>query len=96
MKKLLFLFVGLFLVVSASAQNDQPTANWPYLYPDFMEGELLRANKDSNKGCFNIHLNLSALHYVDKKEFSKFLKANDIRWNDVQDLVKVLDYVTAR
>ena len=230
MKRLLFLFVGLFLVVSASAQNDQPTANWPYLYPDFMEGELLRANKDSNKGRFNIHLNLSALHYVDKngkireadtwgvigliigedrfrfvegkmlrvmaeakggsvvkesranyqavvrkdgamgttalnstttktflynenainqyngylltdvykdlhamkddseklpvnsnlylvignrlvpakkkdvadlegvdkKEFSKFLKANDIRWNDVQDLVKVLDYITAR
>ena len=56
----------------------------------------MRANKDSNKGCFNIHLNLSALHYVDKKEFSKFLKTNDIKWNDVQDLVKVLDYVTAR
>ena len=66
MKKLLFLFVSLLLAVSASAQNDHPTANWPYMYPDFMEGELLRANKDSNKGRFNIHLNLSALHYVDK------------------------------
>ena len=66
MKRLLFICVGILLVLSASAQNDQPTANWPYLYPDFMEGELLRANKDSNKGRFNIHLNISALHYVDK------------------------------
>ena len=66
MKKLLLICVGILLVLSASAQNDQPTANWPYLYPDFMEGELLRANKDSNKGRFNIHLNISALHYVDK------------------------------
>ena len=67
MKKLLLICVGILLALSASAQNDQPTANWPYLYPDFMEGELLRANKDSNKGRFNIHLNISALHYVDKK-----------------------------
>lgn len=66
MKKFLLICVGILLVLSASAQNDQPTANWPYLYPDFMEGELLRANKDSNKGRFNIHLNISALHYVDK------------------------------
>lgn len=66
MKKLLTLFIGLLLAVAASAQKDEPTANWPYLYPDFMEGELLRANKDSNKGRFNIHLNLSALHYVDR------------------------------
>lgn len=66
MKKLLLLLVGLLSVVGMSAQNDEPTANWPYLYPDFMEGELLRSNKNSNKARFNIHLNISALHYVDK------------------------------
>lgn len=66
MKKLLLLFVGLLSVVAVSAQSDEPTANWPYLYPDFMEGELLRSNKNSNKARFNIHLNISALHYVDK------------------------------
>ena len=66
MKKLLLICVGILLALSASAQNDEPTANWPYLYPDFMEGELLRANKNSNKARFNIHLNISALHYVDK------------------------------
>ena len=66
MKKLLYLFIGLILAMPAFAQDEYPTANWPYLYPDFMEGELLRANKNSSKGQFNIHLNLSALHYVDK------------------------------
>lgn len=64
MKKLLFLFIGMLLAVSSFAQEEHPTANWPYLYPDFMEGELLRANKAPNKARFNIHLNLGALHYV--------------------------------
>ena len=66
MRKLLFIFAGLLLAVASYAQKYEPTANWPYMYPDFMEGEVLRANRDSNKGRFNIHLNLSALHYLDK------------------------------
>lgn len=71
MKKLLLLCISLVLAVSASAQEDQPTANWPYLYPDFLEGELIRAGNKSNKGLFNIHLNLSKLHYVDKNGLIK-------------------------
>ncbi len=66
MKKILIICIGILLAVSVSAQDEQPTSSWPYLYPDFMEGELLRAGKDSNKGRFNIHLSISALHYVDK------------------------------
>lgn len=66
MRKLLLLCVGALLAVAAFAQDEYPTANWPYLYPDFMEGELVRAGNKSNKGQFNIHLNLSTLHYVDK------------------------------
>ena len=66
MNRLLSIFAGLLMTVAAFAQKYEPTANWPYMYPDFMEGEVLRANRDSNKGRFNIHLNLSALHYVDK------------------------------
>ena len=67
MKKLLLLLVGLLSVVGMSAQNDEPTANWPYLYPDFMDGELLLMNKAPNRAKFNIHLNLSKLHYIDRK-----------------------------
>jgi hypothetical protein len=68
MKKLLFLFVSLLLAVSASAQNDHPTANWPYMYPDFMDGELILMNKAPDRAKFNIHLNLSKLHYIDRKD----------------------------
>ena len=32
---------------------------------------------------------------VDKKAFSAFLKSNDIKWKDTEDLVKVIDYITA-
>lgn len=66
MNKLLSFCFGLLLAVSAIAQEETPTANWPYLYPDFMEGELLRFNKNPNKARFNIHLNHSELHYLDK------------------------------
>ena len=72
MKRLLLLFIGAMLALTMSAQEDYyPTTGWPYLYPDFMEGEVLRSNRDSNKGRFNIHLSLSALHYVDKNGIIK-------------------------
>lgn len=66
MKKTLLFFIGILLAASAFAQKDQPTTSWPYLYPDFMEGDVLRVNRDPNRGRYNIHLSLSALHYVDK------------------------------
>ena len=67
MKKLLALCAGLLMAVSAFAQKvDEPTVNWPYLYPDFVEGELYRANKAPNRAKFNIHLNLGALHNINK------------------------------
>ena len=46
---------------------------------------LIPANKKS----------VSDLEGVDKKAFSKFLKAEKIKWSDVDDLVKVLDYITS-
>ena len=64
MKKLLFLCISLLLSVDAFSQEESATTNWPYLYPDFMEGELVVRAKPV-KGKFNIHLNLGALHYVE-------------------------------
>lgn len=65
MKRLLFLFVGILMAADIFAQDYIPTANWPYLYPEFMEGELVRARNKRNKAQFNIHLDLGALHYVE-------------------------------
>ena len=64
MKKLLFSIIAILMAVAASAQKDSPTTSWPYLYPDFMEGELEVRTKIT-KALVNIHLNLGALHYVE-------------------------------
>ena len=65
MKRFLFLFVGILMAADIFAQDYIPTANWPYLYPEFMEGELVRSRNKRNKALFNIHLDLGALHYVE-------------------------------
>ena len=65
MKRLIFLFIGMLMAVDVFSQDYTPTVNWPYLYPDFMEGELVRARNKRNKAQFNIHLDLGALHYVE-------------------------------
>jgi hypothetical protein len=39
---------------------------------------------------------VAAIDGVDKKAFSAFVKAEKIRWNEVQDLVKVVDFVSVK
>lgn len=56
----------MLLAVAASAQEESPTANWPYLYPDFMPGKLLYVNRDPSNAMFNIHLNQCIAHYIVK------------------------------
>jgi hypothetical protein len=72
MKKFLFLCIGALMTVAAFAQ--EPTTNWPYLYPEFREGELNVRSK-TEKALFNIHLDLGALHYV---EDGKIKEANTL------------------
>ena len=63
MRKLLSISIGILLAVSAFAQKEHATVNWPYLYPEFRSGELqVRSKTDS--ALFNIHLDFGALHYV--------------------------------
>ena len=72
MKKILFLCAATCMTVVAFAQ--EPTTNWPYLYPEFREGELNIRSK-AEKALFNIHLDLGALHYV---EDGKIKEANTL------------------
>lgn len=72
MKKFLFMCAGTLVAVAAFAQ--EPTTNWPYLYPEFKEGELNVRSK-TEKALFNIHLDLGALHYV---EDGKIKEANTL------------------
>lgn len=64
MKKLLLLCIAALSAAVAVAQNVSPTVNWPYMYPDFVEGEMEKMGGQIEKGRYNIHLNVGALHYL--------------------------------
>lgn len=64
MKRLLLICIAALLAAVAVAQNVSPTVNWPYMYPDFVEGEMEKMGGQIEKGRYNIHLNVGALHYL--------------------------------
>ena len=64
MKKLLTLCLAVLLASAAFAQDELPTVNWPYIYPDFVEGEITQIGGKSGKAVYNIHLGQGALHFV--------------------------------
>lgn len=65
MKKLLLICVAAMMAVSALAQDYNPTINWPYLYPDFIQGEITYFGGKTAKAPYNIHLGRGALHFVE-------------------------------
>lgn len=65
MKKLFSLFVAALVAVTVYAQDEVPTVNWPYLYPDFVHGEMMQIGGGNAKGLYNIHLGQGALHLVE-------------------------------
>lgn len=71
MKKLFFLFVAAFMAAAAYAQDEMPTVNWPYLYPDFVQGELMQIGGGASKGQYNIHLGQGALHLVENGQIGE-------------------------
>lgn len=75
MKKLLLMFVML-VGISAAAQDEVPTINWPYLYPDFLEGELRQNGGGVSEGLFNIHLGQGTLNMVTKGNIGEVSSAN--------------------
>ena len=95
MKKFLFMCAGTLAAVAAFAQ--EPTTNWPYLYPEFKEGELNVRSK-TEKALFNIHLDLGALHYVEDGRIKEanilnattLVIGNDVFRNVAGKMLKVL------
>ena len=65
MKRLLLVCMAALMAATALAQ-DEPTTKWPYLYPEFKAGELMRVGKAPVRALYNVHLSLSSLHYVGK------------------------------
>ncbi len=63
-QRLLLAVVMLMSATSLFAQNE-PTTTWPYLYPDFTEGELQMTQGSPKAGKYNVHLFESTLHFID-------------------------------
>ena len=47
------------------AQDYRPTTTWPYIYPDFIAGELKTHSGVAKEGIFNVHLSKATLHFVE-------------------------------
>lgn len=61
------LFLAIVMLMSATSLFAQyePTTTWPYLYPDFTDGELQMTQGSPKAGKYNIHLLESTLHFID-------------------------------
>ena len=63
---LVIILANLCALVNLMAQDDYvPTTTWPYIYPEFMNGEIMTGNGSTTKGLFNVCLADSQLHYID-------------------------------
>ena len=71
MKKFLLICVAALMAMSAAAQNDNPTINWPYLFPDFLQGEIMQSGGKSSKAPYNVHLGRGTLHFVENGTISE-------------------------
>ena len=63
-----YIFAVLALMLSAlrlSAQDSEPTTTWPYLYPDFQAGELMKHQGAPVQGTYNIHIFAGRLHFIE-------------------------------
>lgn len=75
MKKILILLAATLFAANVMAQ-EEPTVNWPYLYPDFIEGESTLLGGKTATAKYNIHLGLGALHFVNDGVIAECSVAN--------------------
>lgn len=60
--------IALALLLSLgrmSAQDFKPTTTWPYVYSDFIQGELREYDGAVHETQFNIHLAAGTLHFIE-------------------------------
>lgn len=66
MKRLMLITIAMLMVsVFAAAQEYEPTTTWPYVYSEFIEGELQMTVGNPKKAKYNIHLGTGSLHFID-------------------------------
>lgn len=67
MRRIASVAAILLLSISALAQGYTPTSTWPYLYPDFCNGEIFTTKGTKLPQKVNIHCAHGKLHFLDKE-----------------------------
>jgi len=70
MKRFLITCIAL-VAISAAATAQEPTTQWPYLYPEFRTGIVSFADGQSQSYQLNVHLRRAGLHFLDSEGIIK-------------------------
>ena len=65
MKRIFLILFFIINILLVKAQDYIPTVNWPYVNPDFYQGEARKTDNSIYRARFNIHLGQGRLHMVD-------------------------------
>jgi len=89
MKRFLFATILAASALFVSAQHC--TTLWPYVYPEFMDGTLYLAGQEKLNAKFNIHVQESRLHYLDKGIIKETLNKDILMVTIGNDIYMVVD-----
>jgi hypothetical protein len=89
MKRILFTILLVTSALFLSAQ--QCTTLWPYVYPEFMEGTLYLSGQEKLNAKFNVHVQESKLHYLDRGIIKETLNKDIVMVTIGDDIYMVVD-----
>lgn len=75
MKKFFVTLLFILTTLMGGAQRYEPNTKWPYIYENFIDGNIFFDGNKKTSSKLNIHLWGNKLHYLSDKE--KILEAND-------------------
>lgn len=67
MKRIIAVTTTLLLCLAAFADDYRPTSTWPYLYPDFCDGDIYTTKGHKLPQKVNIHCAHGKLHFLDNE-----------------------------
>lgn len=70
--RLIMAVLSLFSAIGLSAQEYQPRETWPYVFDNFVEGNVMtKDGKVVKQGLFNITVTDGSLHFMDSDRIMK-------------------------
>ena len=65
MKHCITFLLSLLLLAGSAFAQYEPTSTWPYIYKDFIDGEIQLNIGSPKKAKLNIHVSKARLHFID-------------------------------